>query len=153
MNNPLVEQIYDKQPDLYKDLRPFHSVVRLQKRRDQVRRLMAKIPKEKRICSNRTYWKLATESRLLGYKEAIYVDKGPVMTVTRWKLQLIDKPSFVEKEGPSTKASMKKQHTLPLLNLIHIKDTDEELRAILASIDVKGLLYETDSYRHALGTT
>jgi hypothetical protein len=137
LNNPLVEQIYDSRESLYKDLRPLNSVAKLDKRAKEVRRLMGKTSRE-----TRTYKKLAVESRLIAYKRAVYADTEPVMLLTRLDLQLTDKQSWEGKEDAETKAREKKKHTVPLLNLVHALESEERLRAILASIDTTGFLCE-----------
>jgi hypothetical protein len=139
LNNPLVEQIYDKRESLYKDLRPLNSVAKLDKRAKEVKRLREKTGRE-----TRTYKKLVVESCLIAYKRAVYADPDPglVMSLTRWDLQLTDKQSWDGKEDAETKAREKKKHTVPLLNLVHGLESDERLRAILASIDTTGFLCE-----------
>jgi len=134
MNNPLIEQIYDKRKDNYKDIRHLRTEKAINKRLDEIGRLINKIPASKRVMtSNKRYKCLMLEKRLLTYKKAIYTDKGPVMALIRWELQLTDKQWWQEKESEQEREAGKKEHILPLLNLLLIKQTDDQLRQILAS--------------------
>lgn len=134
MNNPLVEQIYDKKRENYKDIRHLHTVNAMTKRLDEIKRLITKIPESKRVIrTNKKYKLLVWEQRLLTYKKAIYVDGGALMAMTRFMLQTSDKYSWEGKEDVRVREVAKKNHILPLLNLILIKQTDDQLRQILAT--------------------
>lgn len=135
MNNPLIEQIYDRKKESYKDIRHLHTEKTMTRRLDEIHRLINKIPVEKRvIATNKKYKLLVWEQRLLTFKKAIYLDKGAVMAMTRFTLQASDRYSWEGRADTNSirEAASKKAHILPLLNLVLIKKTDDELRQILA---------------------
>ena len=133
MNNPLVEQLYDLKKANYSDIRHLHTVKSMDRRLEQLARLILKIPKEKRVYTNKKYKRFMLERRLLGMKRALYEDKGDVMGLTRWMIQLSDRHTWEEKESIERRETAKKQHILPLLNLLLIKKSDDELRQLIAT--------------------
>lgn len=136
LDNPLVDEIYDKRPDNYKDIRHLYTVNAINRRLASIKTMISKIPQSKRVSSNKKYKNLYLESRLLLWKRAVYTTKDPVVCLTKWTLELTDK----RYGNDGDQAALKREHTLPLLQM-HMHDkTDDQLREILRLIDEGDLL-------------
>jgi hypothetical protein len=135
--NRIIEEIYDKKKENYKDLRNFNTFKKIEKRINDVKLLISKIPKSKRTADNQKFKRLSIEKSLLIFKSAIY-DKQkfstqPIqVTLSRLELECLDNQWFYkEKETPDIKEERKKESTLILLKLIFLPKGNEQLQKIL----------------------
>lgn len=133
LNNSLIDEIYDRRADNYKDIRHLYTKNAMDKRLDRIKTLVATIPPSQRKASNLKYKKLILESRLLQWKRHLYTDKTPSMTLFRWQLELTDK-RYGLNDPREDNAARKREHLLPLLQMELYQKTDDQLREILVDI-------------------
>ena len=133
MDNPLIDEIYDRRANNYKDIRYLYTKNAMDKRLATIKALIAVIPSSQRKPSNLKYKKLILESRLLQWKKHLYADKTPCMTLVRWQLELTDKRYGVD-DRIEDNATLKRQHLLPLLQMDLSRKSDDQLREILVEI-------------------
>ena len=132
MDNPLVNAIYERRKENYKDIRHLYTVHAMEKRLSEIKCLKTKIPTEKRNMSNLKYKRLCIESRLITWKKCLYSDHTPAMAIFRMRLQLTDK-RWGRCDGNAE--TLKRDHLLPLVHFDLSSKSDDELRQIIALID------------------
>ena len=131
----LIEQIYTKRRDLYKDIRHLFTERSISRRLGETEKLVLRIPINQRNASNRKYKKLWLERRLLRWKRELYTNYIPELTLIRWRAELTDKRYGVEENVDNDQ--LKKDHTIALLELEFFTKSDAQLTEILAFIEAE----------------
>lgn len=132
----MIEQIYDRRADQYRDIRSIHTEKAMTKRIEEIKKFQLKIPERERNEFNLRYKKLSLELGLLSVKRQLYTRKEPALTL--WLVQLSDKHYYDSDDGQD-KAVLKKGHILPLLTLVLSNKSDDDLRIILNRIEERDL--------------
>lgn len=132
MNKPLVKQIYAKNASLYKDLRKFDTVNKMTQRIIKLQNTIKAIPKIEQTKRNRKYRKMALEYQMVHFKREIYREEGvPQVSLIKYILQKTSTTTTNVGGTPEEEKIKKEQHLLPILNLMLIDKSDDELQAMI----------------------
>lgn len=131
----VIEQIYEKNQDLYKDLRPYASIEVMQARLYILKNLMNATPLSKR--NHRRYIEMVHENLLLGQKYLIYIG-SPTLPETKGVKRVLELGDLLyqdkkrrNEETPVKTRALKKNATILLLNYIFIDKSLDDLRSML----------------------
>jgi hypothetical protein len=134
-----------KAADIY-DLRRLKTRQATARRLAELKRKALAVPAGKRNQTNAAYRRvwlnhklLATKSLLCGYQGAPPPTIAPYVALKRFQLEASEKYEW-ERETAEERAAAKAGHTLPLLEVMFLDKSDDQLRAIVESVEALQLI-------------